>query len=248
MQDSVPVGAGEARPVTTAAAATAATPGDPLTDPRTLQILSTEHWSLLASRSLAYNEAFSRAGMFLTFLSASLIVIGFLIGAQGLSSAVVPVTAVLLVADLFIGMATVGRLLDASAEDLHCVRGMNRIRHAYRDMVPGLEPYFVSGFHDDAPGTLATYGLTVRPGVIPNILHGLTTTVGMVATIDAMVLGALCAVAVIALGAGVEVALPFAIVGFLAGFLGFTMVGMGSAMAAMSAVEARFPTPADAER
>ncbi|MGH2382539.1 MAG: hypothetical protein ACRDG7_15155 [Candidatus Limnocylindria bacterium] len=27
-----------------------------------LQILSTEHWSLLASRSLAWNESFSRAG------------------------------------------------------------------------------------------------------------------------------------------------------------------------------------------
>ena len=62
-----------------------------LSDPRALQILSTEHWSLLASRSLAYNEAFSRAGMFLSFLSATLIVIGFLIGTQGLSADVMPV-------------------------------------------------------------------------------------------------------------------------------------------------------------
>ncbi len=30
-----------------------------------LQILSTEHWSLLASRSLAWNEVFSRTTMFL---------------------------------------------------------------------------------------------------------------------------------------------------------------------------------------
>ena len=39
-----------------------------LDDPRVVQILATEHWSLLASRSLAYNEAFTRGGMFLAFL------------------------------------------------------------------------------------------------------------------------------------------------------------------------------------
>ena len=44
-----------------------------MSDPRTLQILSTEHWSLLAARSLVYNEAFARAGMFLSFLSATLV-------------------------------------------------------------------------------------------------------------------------------------------------------------------------------
>ena len=82
--------------------------------------------------------------MFLTFLSASLIVIGFVIGAQGLTTTVVPVALALLLADLFIGLATVGRLIAASSEELQCVRGMNRIRHAYREMVPGLEPYFVS--------------------------------------------------------------------------------------------------------
>ena len=48
-----------------------APPVSPITsldDPRVLTILSTEHWSLLSGRSLAYNEAFTRGGMFLTFL------------------------------------------------------------------------------------------------------------------------------------------------------------------------------------
>jgi len=54
--------------------------GSPIDDPRALQILSTEHWSLLTARSLAYNEAFARAGMFLSFLSATLIVIGLMLG------------------------------------------------------------------------------------------------------------------------------------------------------------------------
>ena len=46
-------------------------------DPRALQILSTEHWSLLTARSLVYNEFFTRGSMFLTLLSASLLALGF---------------------------------------------------------------------------------------------------------------------------------------------------------------------------
>ena len=133
MQESIPVGAAEGRPLDATRVTPTGDGGSAIDDPRALQILSTEHWSLLAGRSLAYNEAFSRAGMFLTFLSATLIVIGFLIGSQGLSPGVVPVAAVLLLADLYIGAATVGRLIDANGEELHAVRGMNRIRPTPRN-------------------------------------------------------------------------------------------------------------------
>ena len=39
----------------------------PLPDGAALQILTTEHWSLLTARSLVYNETFARGGMFLAF-------------------------------------------------------------------------------------------------------------------------------------------------------------------------------------
>lgn len=244
MQESIPVGAAEGRPLDQAVASSTGDAGSALDDPRALQILSTEHWSLLAGRSLAYNEAFSRAGMFLTFLSATLIVIGFLIGSQGLSPGVVPVAAILLLADLYIGAATVGRLIDANSEELHAVRGMNRIRHAYREMVPGLEPFFVSSFHDDARGVLATYGdITASETALSNIVHGLTTMVGMVATVVAMIIGALAALAAVGLGAGVEVALVAAVAGFLVGTAVFAMVGMRTALAYQRGMESRFPTP-----
>ena len=38
-----------------------------------MQIMSTEHWSLLATRSLAWNETFMRAGMFLSTLSFAVV-------------------------------------------------------------------------------------------------------------------------------------------------------------------------------
>ncbi len=251
MQESIPVGMPEGHPLGSTerdllgarGSPAITTPVAPLADPRALQILSTEHWSLLASRSLAYNEAFSRAGMFLSFLSATLIVIGFMIGSQGMTSTVLPVTFVLLLADLYVGSATIGRLLDASSEDLQCVRGMNRIRHAYLEMVPGLEPYYITGFHDDARGVLATYGFDVRPGPVGNLSHGLTTTIGMVGTIDAMILGALSALVALALGGGLEEALLLGGVGFAIGFAGLAAVGTRSALTRQARVESRFPTP-----
>ena len=59
-----------------------------LSDPRVITILSTEHWSLLTARSLVYNEMFTRGGMFLTLLSASLVALGFVY--QGRAAAGVP--------------------------------------------------------------------------------------------------------------------------------------------------------------
>jgi len=44
--------------------------------PHAAQILATEHWSLLATRSLIWNEAMSRATVFLTVLSAAIIALG----------------------------------------------------------------------------------------------------------------------------------------------------------------------------
>ena len=75
----------EARPLAPAVETPAGPVDDAphLADPRALQILSTEHWSLLTARSLVYNESFSRGAMFLTFLSASLVALGFIYQAHG---------------------------------------------------------------------------------------------------------------------------------------------------------------------
>src|SRR5256885_14505233 len=71
-----------------------------------LQILSTEHWSLLASRSLAWNESFSRAGMFLTTLSGAIVALGLVGGASGFGDGFTVFALVILPVVLFIGVAT----------------------------------------------------------------------------------------------------------------------------------------------
>jgi hypothetical protein len=117
--------------------------------PGALQILSTEHWSLLTARSLVYNETFARGGMFLAMLSASLLVLGLIATATGFSEAFLMVAALVLGLDLFVGFATLGRIAAASNEDLRYLQGMNRLRHAYHEIVPGLEPYFITSKYDD---------------------------------------------------------------------------------------------------
>ena len=227
------------------ASGTTAAPVDPaLADPRALQILTTEHWSLLATRSLAYNEAFSRASMFLSFLSATLIVIGFLVSALGLTPTVGLLASILLGADLFIGLATLSRLVGASAEELECVRGMNRIRHAYRDIVPGLASYFVTGFHDDTRGVLATYGgMTASPGPLGNLIHGLGTTIGMIGVIDALIFAALWSAILLGLGQPIEVGLLAAVAGFVLAFGALALTGTRTAIAQQDRAESRFPSP-----
>jgi hypothetical protein len=162
-------------------------------DPRVLTILSTEHWSLLSARSLVYNEAFSRAGMYLTFLSATMVALGLIAAATGFTDVFLLITAFLLAIDLFIGYASLGRIASASSEDIRFLQGMNRIRHAYVEIAPEVAPYFVSGHNDDPETVLSLYG-PVESSRANAIIHGLTTTPGMIGTINAAVGGALAAV------------------------------------------------------
>ena len=222
-------------------------PGRPVDDPRAAQILATEHWSLLANRSLAYNEAFSRTGMFLTFLSASLIVMGFLISSERFAEAVIPIAVLLLAVDLLIGVTTFGRLSDAGTEELAAVRGMTRIRHAYTEMIPGIQRYFVSSIHDDMKSVLSAYAPgDRRPSFLADLFHGLSTTVGMVAAICCVIVAALAAVIALGLGASVTLALIVALIAFVLGFVIFSAYGYRGAMQSALWDNPMFPAPPDA--
>lgn len=184
-------------PPESAFAARARTSGDAgdaaVDDPRALTILSTEHYSLLTARSLVYNEAFARAGMFLAFLSATLVAMGLIATATGFSDGFLSVAAAVLTLDLFLGFASLGRIAAASGEDIRYLQGMNRLRHAYHEMVPGLERYFVTSRFDDIESVLSFYG-PAAASPLRGLLHGFTTTPGMIGVICSAVAGALAAV------------------------------------------------------
>ena len=130
-----------------------------------MQILTTEHWSLLASRGLAWNESFSRAAMYLSTLSGAMVALGLVAGISALGHLFTVFALVILPVVLFVGIATFVRMGAINYHDAMTVIGMNRIRRAYLELVPELEPYFVMGTHDDPPGIAIT--MAVPPNSPP---------------------------------------------------------------------------------
>jgi hypothetical protein len=158
-----------------------------------LQILTTEHWSLLASRGLAWNEIFSRAGMFLSTLSGAMVALGLIAGVDGFGDAFTVFALVILPVVLFVGFGTWERMGAANYHDAMTVHGMNRIRGAYLEIAPDLRPYFVMGVHDDPRGIGVTMG--VPPGT-PQIVHLLASTPFLVVVLNGVLAGAIAAIAI----------------------------------------------------
>jgi len=121
------------------------------------QLLATEHWSLLASRSTTQGEVLTRISMFLTFTSASLLSAALVGQATKFSDTFVMFGIVVLFIDLGIGLLTQVRVMYVGMEDLMYVIAMNRLRAAYVELDPGLARYLMAGSHDDQPGSRKTY-------------------------------------------------------------------------------------------
>ncbi len=83
-----------------------------------LQILATEHWSMLATRSLSWSESFSRAGMFLTVLSGAVVALALVAQATSFSGGFVLFAVLLLPVVLVMGGATFVRLVEINNEDV----------------------------------------------------------------------------------------------------------------------------------
>lgn len=175
-------------------------PALPLT-PQAATFLSTEHWSLLGTRSMAWNESFSRVSMFFNALSASVVALALVADATGFDRSFRIFALVLLPMVLFLGVATYVRVAEINLEEVFTVAAMNRLRRAYLDHAPGLEPYFSTGVHDDAAGVWKTLLMDVPTMPRPS-LHFLVTTPTVVGTIDAAVAAAGLALLAYHLGAG----------------------------------------------
>jgi hypothetical protein len=173
-----------------AAAVAADVAGDHPFGPHAAQILGTEHWSLLATRLLIWNEALSRATVFLTVLSASIISLALLADATGFGPQTTSLALVLLPVVLLLGIATYVRQVQINDEEFQLVLAMNRLRRAYLSIEPGLEPYFTTGDHDDERGLVASYMLD-HPSRRWLLVHFLINTPTIVATVDAALAAAI---------------------------------------------------------
>jgi hypothetical protein len=190
----------------------AAAAGTEITPAMRLQILSTEHWSLLASRNLAWNEAFSRTGIFLTALSGAIVALALVAQATDFGEGFRLFGLVILPVVLFIGIGTQLRLDSSSHHDVVCIIGMNRIRSAYLELAPDLEPYFVMGSTDDLEGIQLTMANPPGRSTVAAII---AATPWLVTVLDSLLVGAIGSLASMQLGASAVLAVLVGVVMFL---------------------------------
>jgi hypothetical protein len=214
-----------------------------------VQILATEHWSLLATRSLTYTEGLSRVTIFLAILSGAVIALALVAQADHFGMAFSANAILLLSVVLFTGVATIARLNALNRDDYRWVIGMNRLRNAYLELHPELEPHFNTSRYDDLPGALQTLGIddvTAGRG-LGSVFHLLQTLPGMLTVIVAAVggaIGALVALVVNAPPLGMVAAAGAAFVLVLGSMRAWARKGMARGTPSL---EPRFPSPASSK-
>jgi hypothetical protein len=159
-----------------------------LDDPRALDILTTEHWSLLSTRTLGYQEMFGRATMFIGVLSGAIVGLALLAQATHFGRETLAFALVLFSVTLFIGIATFARSVAINYEDARWLAGMALLRSAYLQMVPELKPFFVSPLEAELDERSLPYGSPQRVG---DLARSLTTTSSVVAALNSALAGAL---------------------------------------------------------
>jgi uncharacterized membrane protein YeaQ/YmgE (transglycosylase-associated protein family) len=114
---------------------------------------------------------------------------------------------------------------------------MNRLRHAYLELAPELEPYFVTAHHDDAASVLNSYG----PGVRMRLSRFLAGTPNLVAAINVVVVGVLAALIADTSGAQQTVTVAAGVVAALVAAVGFGALAFRTRSSALRAYRPRFP-------
>lgn len=210
-----------------------------------VQILATEHWSLLATRSLTYTESLARVNIFLAILSGAVISLALVAQVDRFGSAFIAIAIPVLVVVLFAGITTISRLMALNRDDYRWVIGMNRLRNAYLELHPDLAPHFTTSPYDDLGGALQTLGIdgAIAGRRLGSVFHLPNTLPGMLTMIVAAVAAAIAALAALA------VAVPPFVVGLAAAtafVLAVVLMGLWgrrSVRRLTPSLEPRFPSP-----
>ena len=218
-------------------------PPIPPSNSEAIQILATEHWSLLATRALTYQESFGRVNMFLAILSGAVIALALVAQADRFGAAFISIAIFMLSVVFLVGLLTVRRLLMLNLDDYLWVVAMNRIRAAYLELHPDLEPHFTTSPHDDLPGVLQTLGVEpVGSTRIGSLFHSLVTLPGMLGMIVASVGGAIGGLIAFGFGAPPVVVLLVGLVFFLIAEAAVAIWGRSSIKTPSPGTRPRFPS------
>jgi hypothetical protein len=101
--------------------------------------LATEYFALSWLRASSIAEGGTRASLFFTTLTGTVLALGFL---AGTTDAVVPVAYAALPIAILLDVLSFLRLVEISVEDVGALRSINRIRAYYGGLVPDGTKYF----------------------------------------------------------------------------------------------------------
>jgi hypothetical protein len=193
---------------------TPAHPSEPTGAEKSLraQILATDHWSLLASRSTTQSEVLSRITIFLTLVSASLVSLALIGQANQFSHSFATVAIVLLSFVLVVGVLTQVRVVNVALDDMMFVISMNRIRAAYVELDPQVRPFLLSGYTDDLPGVQRTYYFPGGRDVTQVLGSSMVFTIAVNAALAGVLTAAIALTAGAAFSAAVALAIAVGVV------------------------------------
>lgn len=208
-----------------------------------LQILTTEHFTLLNSRALSWNESFSRVGMFLSVMTGSVVSLALVAQAAHFGASFLVVAVMILSVDLVLGIITIARLLAINEEDVRWTMGMNRLRHRYLELHSDLAPYFITGWHDDHAGLAASLGWRlVERGTVARLAHGSTSLPGMIGMLVSVIAGVIAALVAISAQLTLGAILLLAVAAFVVTAWSLTIYTRRTFARFMAAMPPAFPT------
>jgi hypothetical protein len=146
-------------------------------------IMTTEHYNLQTGRAMTVSEANGRASLFVGAVSSGLIALALVAQLSHLGTAFLVFSLVVLPTLFFMGLITLGRLMQAGLADVTYARGINRIRHLYLEYAPDMQPYFILGSHDDEELLLR------QESMLPTWVQSFFGMASMVAVITSVLAG-----------------------------------------------------------
>lgn len=218
--------------------------GEPPLGEHSPALLAAEHWSLLAARSLIWSEAQSRATVFLTLLSASIISLALVADATGFGDETRTLALALLPVVFLVGLAAYARLVQINAEEFRLVMAMNRLRNGYLTLEPGMKRYLTTGYHDDEQGVFVTYMVDGPATRRAFFVYFVVNTPSIVATVDAALATAMAVLGLQAAGAPPAVAVAGGVAAFVLVW-GALFWLQRQTLRPFRYHKARFPTPPD---
>ncbi|WP_065961177.1 hypothetical protein [Curtobacterium sp. UCD-KPL2560] len=166
--------------------------------------LLNEQFVLESARNATVSESGTRASIYLTTLSSSLVAFGFLADTP---FAVVFLAAVLPIVFL-LGVFTYVRLVETSLEDVAALAALQQIRRYHRRLLPGAERYFPMPVRGHAPNEMLDIGGTASwRRVFSTLSSAIGAVNSMVAGAGVVALVVRFAPVPVAVGAGIAAVL-----------------------------------------